>query len=154
MSPRWRCSLWRQCSHKSWKPSSLAEWLAQHFLVHHELLALTMIIAHQNGRDWVYNIRLEMVAVATDKCWVKISVEISRLFYIFWICRQQSMIMVEASNSSWTKNDFEIASFFPRGNVGANYYGLVRRWREDITTFLPSGRVMMMSYGGFAQHMS
>ena len=34
--------------------------------------------------------------------------------------------MVEASNLSRTKNDFEIASFFP-GNVGANYYGLVRR---------------------------
>ena len=47
------------------------------------------------------------------------------------------MIMVEASNSSWKKNDFEIASFFLRGNVdGANYYGLVRLWCEDIANSL------------------
>ena len=124
MSPlaRWRCSLWRQCSHETWKPSSLAEWLAQPLHQHDELLASTIIIDRQNGKDCVYNIRLEKVAVATNKCWVKISVEISRMFYIFWIYRQRSMIMVEASNSSWTKNDFEIASFFPRGNVGANYF--------------------------------
>ena len=75
-------------------------------------MASTMIIDRQIGKDWAYFSRLKVVAVATDKCWVKISVEISRLNYIFWICRQRSMIMVEASNSSWKKNDFEIASFF------------------------------------------
>ena len=88
-----------------------------------------MIIDRQNGKDWVYINRLEAVAV-------KISVNISRLIYIFLICRQRSIIMVEASNSSSTKNDSKIASFFSRGNVGANYYGLVRLWREDIATLI------------------
>ena len=49
----WRCYLWRQCSHKSWKPSSLAEWLALPLEQHDELLASTMIIDRQNGKDWV-----------------------------------------------------------------------------------------------------
>ena len=78
----WWFPLWHQCSHKSWKPSSLAEWLALPLDRHDELLASNMIIDRQNGKDWVYVSEQWAAPLATDKCWEMICAAIhTKIFF-------------------------------------------------------------------------